>query len=75
MEFGIALYDALVGANVPADKAKAVVQALESEMLRQLATKQDLQQLKTELKHELTVRMGLLMAGAITLLFGMLKAF
>jgi len=28
---------------------QAVVQALESEMLRQLATKQDLQQLKTEL--------------------------
>lgn len=41
MEFGIALSDALVGANVPADEAKAVVQALESEMLRHLSTKQD----------------------------------
>jgi hypothetical protein len=75
MEFGIALYDALVGANVPLDKARAVVQALENEMFSQIATKQDLQHLKTELKHDLTVRMGLLMAGAITLLFGMLKAF
>jgi len=32
-------------------------------------------QLKSGLKHALTVRMGLLIAGAITLLFGMLKAF
>jgi hypothetical protein len=29
MEFGIALYDALIGANVPPDKAKAVVIELE----------------------------------------------
>jgi hypothetical protein len=41
----------------------------------QLATKRDLQQLKSELKHELTVRLGILIAAAITLLFGMLKGF
>ena len=54
---------------------RAVVQALESEMLKPDRHQQDLQQLKRELKHELTVRMGLLIAGAITLLVGMLKAF
>lgn len=75
MEFGIALYDALVGANVPPDKAKAVVQALEKEMLSQLATKQDLQQLKAELKHDLTLRLGAMMVTSVGILFGLLKAF
>lgn len=75
MEFGIALYDALVGANVSPDKAKAVVQALEKEMFLQLATKQDLQQLKAELKHDLTLRLGAMMVASIGILFGLLKAF
>lgn len=44
-------------------------------MFSQLAMKQDLQQLKSELKHELTVRLGILIAAAVMLLFGMLKAF
>ncbi len=75
MAFGIALYDALVGANIPAEKAKAVVQALEKEMLSQLATKQDLQQLKAELKHDLTLRLGAMMVASLGILFGLLKAF
>lgn len=36
------LYDALLGANVPADRARAVVEALEHEMYTVLATKTDL---------------------------------
>lgn len=75
MAFGTAQYDALVGANAPAEKAKAVVQALEKEMLSQLATKQDLQQLKAELKHDLTLRLGAMMVASPGILFGLLKAF
>jgi len=45
------------------------------DMFSQFATKQDLQQHKSELKYELTVRLGMLIAAAVTLLFGMLKAF
>ena len=49
MEFGISLYDALVSASVPPDKAKAVVQTMETEMVERLATKQDLQGVKQDL--------------------------
>jgi len=42
MDFAISLYDALVAINVPADKAKAVVSALEHDMTTALATKDDL---------------------------------
>jgi hypothetical protein len=38
----LSLYDALLGANVPADRARAVVEALEHEMYTVLATKTDL---------------------------------
>jgi phosphopantothenoylcysteine synthetase/decarboxylase len=86
MEFGITLYDALVGANVPPDKAKAVVQAMEREMFERLATKQDLQALQStiaqqllalesQLKHDLTVRLGALLAASIGLIVTLLKAF
>ncbi len=86
MEFGIALYDALVGANVPPDKAKAVVQAMEREMFERLATQQDLQALQStiaqqllaiesRLKHDLTVRLGGLLGASIGLIVTLLKAF
>lgn len=45
MQISIPLYDALLGVNVPPDKAKAVVQAFEQEttaMTSTLATKTDL---------------------------------
>ena len=42
MNFAISLYDALVAINVPADKAKAVVSALEHHMTTALATKDDI---------------------------------
>jgi hypothetical protein len=84
--FGITLYDARVGANVPPDKAKAVVQAMEREMFERLATRQDLQALQStiaqqllalesRLKHDLTVRLGTLLAASIGLIVPLLKAF
>ena len=72
MDFpGITLYDALVGANVPPDKAKAVVHAMEKEMTDTLATKQDLQMLRQDMQalelrliNTMTLRFGaMLVAG------------
>ena len=84
--FGITLYDARVGANVPPDKAKAVVQAMERERFERLATQQDLQALQStiaqqllalasRLKQDLTVRLGTLLAASIGLIVTLLKAF
>ena len=46
MDYLYSLYDALVSINVPSDKARAVVDAMERDMGTTLATKQDLQVLK-----------------------------
>jgi hypothetical protein len=48
LEISIPLYDALVSISVPADKARAVVDAMEREMGTTLATKQDLKLLATK---------------------------
>ena len=50
MSFEFALYDALVSIDVPTDKARAVVDALEHDMGSTLATKQDISPLAT--KHD-----------------------
>ena len=47
MDFLYSLYDALVSINVPSDKARAVVDAMERDMGTTLATKQDLLLLAT----------------------------
>jgi hypothetical protein len=73
MEFGISLYDALVSASVPPDKAKAVVQAMEKEMFDRLATKQDLQSMKQEMTLQLTLRMGGMIAAGFTIMVALLK--
>lgn len=44
------LYDALVSINVPSDKARAVVDAMERDMTTVLATKEDLKLLRSDLK-------------------------
>src|SRR5688572_31450194 len=49
---GDALYDALVSINVPSDKARAVVDAMERDMGTTLATKQDLVLLRQDLKQD-----------------------
>ncbi|OLU25666.1 hypothetical protein BVH03_17695 [Pseudomonas sp. PA15(2017)] len=51
MKAAITLYDALVSANVPTDKAKDVVEAWEKDM-ENLATKQDLLGLGESLKSD-----------------------
>jgi len=47
------LYDALVSVNVPNDKARAVIDALEHDMSTQLATKSDLSATQLLLKQEI----------------------
>ena len=51
MSFDFTLYDALVSIDVPAEKARAVIDALEHDMGSTLATKQDVLLLKQELGH------------------------
>ena len=48
MDYLYSLYDALVSINVPGDKARAVVDAMERDMGTTLATKQDLDILKSD---------------------------
>ncbi|MCC7198309.1 MAG: DUF1640 domain-containing protein [Gammaproteobacteria bacterium] len=48
MELQYALYDALIGINVPSDKARAVVDAVERDMGTTLATKLDLRRCATQ---------------------------
>ena len=49
MDHLYSLYDALVSINVPNDKARAVVDAMERDMVCMLATKSDLSLLRQEL--------------------------
>jgi hypothetical protein len=52
VDYLYSLYDALVSINVPSDKARAVVDAMERDMGTTLATKADLHQLRTEVGQE-----------------------
>ena len=49
------LYDALVSINVPSDKARAVVDAMERDMGTTLATKKDLDALSLATKKDLEI--------------------
>lgn len=49
MDFLYSLYDALVSINVPGDKARAVVDAMERDMGMTLATKTDLLLVKQDI--------------------------
>ena len=49
MDYLYSLYDALVSINVPNDKARAVVDAMERDMATTIATKADLHLLKQDL--------------------------
>ena len=67
MDYLYSLYDVLVSINVPNDKARAVVDAMERDMGTTLATKQDLLLLRqevvgtrTELRQEMENRYALL---------------
>jgi hypothetical protein len=53
VDYLYSLYDALVSINVPNDKARAVVDAMERDMATTIATKADLQLLRAELQADL----------------------
>ena len=83
MSFEFTLYEALLSIDVPADKARAVIDALEHDMGSTLATKQDILLLKQDIvlvKQELerridsmTIRLGSILVVALGLLFAALK--
>ena len=87
MDFLYSLYDALVSINVPNDKARAVVDAMERDMGTTLATKSDLQMLRQELVQEIvlvrkdmellrssmTIRLGSMLFVGLGLLLAALK--
>jgi len=56
VDYLYSLYDALVSINVPNDKARAVVDAMERDMGTTIATKTDLQLLRQELVATLASR-------------------
>jgi tRNA U34 5-carboxymethylaminomethyl modifying GTPase MnmE/TrmE len=53
VDYLYSLYDALVSINVPTDKARAVVDAMERDMGTTLATKVDLEALRAAMKTDL----------------------
>ena len=87
MRSSFALYQALRSINVTEDKATAVVDALESDMQTQLATKADLADIKADIaklqattkadfaQHELklTIRMGVMISTAVGIMLTALK--
>jgi ABC-type sulfate transport system substrate-binding protein len=87
MSFQFSLYDALVSVDVPPDKARAVIDALESDMGATLATKSDVRLLQRDidqlrkdverdlelLRSSMTVRLGSIQVVTAGLLFAALK--
>jgi phosphoglycerate-specific signal transduction histidine kinase len=55
VDYLYSLYDALVSINVPSDKARAVVDAMERDMGTTLATKQDLLLIRQEIENRYTL--------------------
>ena len=55
MDFLYSLYDALVSVNIPSDKARAVVDAMERDMGTTLATKKDLEIHRLATKQDLEI--------------------
>ncbi|TAK51566.1 MAG: hypothetical protein EPO25_16125 [Gammaproteobacteria bacterium] len=55
MDYLYSLYDALISIDVPGDKARAVVDAMERDMGTTLATKVDLQILRQEVENRLAL--------------------
>lgn len=51
METSLAIYEALIQANVPPPAARRVAETLEKDMSSNLATKQDLLLIKQDLQH------------------------
>jgi hypothetical protein len=81
MNSTLAIYEALLQANVPAPAARGVAEALKKDMTTQLATKQDFEVLSTKLEalesrldlklHNLESRLLIRLGVLITVLFGL----
>lgn len=81
MQFSLPLYDALLGVNIAADKAKAVVEAFEKEstdMTSTLATKADLNTLRDEVRQDMALlearminKLGMMILGAVSVTGGL----
>ena len=67
MKTELALYQALISINVPEQKANAVIEALETDMLSRLATKADLTALAAEFKSDNVIpeNVGLRLSGTL----------
>ncbi|MFA0970147.1 hypothetical protein [Pseudomonas amygdali] len=65
MKSSLALYQALISIDVTEDRAAAVVDALESDMQTQLATKADIDKLESRLELKLTIRMAVMLTAAV----------
>lgn len=76
MENLYSLYDALISINVPADRARAVIDAMERDMLSKVATKTDLQLLQARIETLVarqTASMGGIAVAAVGVLYSLLK--
>lgn len=76
MEHLYSLYDALVSIQVPPDKARAVVDAMERDMISKLATKTDLQLLQARMETLIarqTVGIGSIAVAAVGILYTLIK--
>jgi hypothetical protein len=76
MDHLYSLYDALISINIPGDKARAVVDAMERDMEAKLATKTDLQLLQARLETVIarqTVSIGSIAVAAIGILYTLIK--
>ena len=76
MSFELTLYDAVLSIDVPPDKARAVIDALEHDMGSTLATKQDIRMLEQKLEllqSSMTIRLGSILVVAMGLLVAALK--
>lgn len=76
MDHLYSLYDALISINVPSDKARAIVDAMERDMFDKLASKADLQftreLLSKDIQHlsiVMTVRLGSMIGAGFVLLY------
>jgi hypothetical protein len=74
------LYGALVSINIPADKALAVVDAMERDMSTHLATKSDIESLRRDLdtglaavRQEIVIWLGSAIAVAAGLIIGSIQ--
>nr|WP_285412897.1 hypothetical protein [Pseudomonas sp. lyk4-40-TSB-59a] len=84
MKMDLALYQALMSINVPEPKVNAVIEAWESDLNTLLATKADVNglrsdviaQIKTEasqLEVRLTIRMGMIASASVGIIIAAIK--